>query len=292
MNILVLGGNGYLGSKLIGRFYAEKKHRVIFTRRQNSDLSRVNAFINGDGMVSSILSDFSSIVKCIEDNKIDLIINAANCYCRENDEYDTIIETNINFPLRVLNYVAKKEGVRYLTFGTALPDEFNIYSFSKKTLANFGKFYSLNDGIDFYNVKLQMFYGADEPGGRFVSSTIKKMINGEEINTTIGTQKRDIIHIDDVVDAILMVINSDLHGYCEIPVGTGTAPTISELVDYIWESTGKKSKVNKGTVPMRANEPDCVADTSILKALGEWSPLDWKSGVQKVIEEMKESKGL
>ena len=142
----------------------------------------------------------------------------------------------------------------------------------------------VNHDIDFYNLKLEMFYGKDEPRDRFIPSIIDKMVKGEEVNVTLGTQRRDIVAVEDIIRAIMAVIGSDLHGYQEIPVGTGTAPTISELVDYIWEQTGRRSAVHKGAVPMRENEPDCVADTSKLSELMEWKPVDWKTGIGNMIK--------
>jgi CDP-paratose synthetase len=114
------------------------------------------------------------------------------------------------------------------------------------------------------------------------------MLSGEAINTTLGLQKRDIIAVSDVMTAIGNVMHSDLHGYHEIPVGTGIAPTISEIVDYIWEETGEKSIVNKGAVPMRKNEPNCIADTELLRQIGQWTPVFWKDGLKQMINEIKE----
>ena len=136
-------------------------------------------------------------------------------------------------------------------------------------------------------MKLEMFYGADEPRNRFIPNLIDKMLKGEEVDVTEGTQHRDIVSVNDILYAIQMVINYNLKGYNEIPVGTGVAPSISELVDFIWEETGKKSKVNKGSIPMRKNEPDCVADVKILSSICEWHPVYWKNGIREMIQKMR-----
>ena len=59
----------------------------------------------------------------------------------------------------------------------------------------------------------------------------------------------------------------------------------------LWEETGKKSEVYKGAIEMRDNEPDCVADVSILSKLGNWEPITWKKGLKEMIESMKLSCG-
>ena len=42
---------------------------------------------------------------------------------------------------------------------------------------------------------------------------------------------------------------------------------------------------------MRKNEPDCVADTSILRGLGDWHPIPWKKGVEDMINKMRKFGG-
>ena len=139
----------------------------------------------------------------------------------------------------------------------------------------------------FNSLLLEMFYGADEPKNRFLASVIQKMIRGENVDTTIGTQHRDIIAAEDILKAIDIVMESDLSGFNEIPVGTGVAPSISEIVDFIWNETGKISKINKGAIPMRPDEPDCVADTSVISSIAEWNPTYWKDGLRNMIDKMQ-----
>lgn len=281
MDILILGANGYLGSK-VTHALVKKNYHVVCTKRPGSNLSRIED-LYANNMVKFIPSTVEAIEAALQYSKFDLVLNLACNYGRSDALYDGVIESNIEFPLKVLNKVSE-EGIRkFITIGTGLPDDLNMYSFSKKIFSDFGKFYVEKHDIDFYSMKLEMFYGSDEPMDRFIPKLIYNMLEGNEINVTLGTQHRDIIYIEDVVDAIISVIHSHFKGYWEIPVGTGMAPTISELVDFIWEETGKRAKINWGGVRMRPNEPDCIADTSILNRIGDWTPIYWKDGIRKMI---------
>ena len=286
MNVLILGGNGYIGSKVTREFVAAG-HSVVCTKRAASNLSRVQDI---QEKIKWIPASVDGVESAMQYMKFDYVLNMACNYGRSTVLYDDVINANIDFPLKVLNTVVEHGTLKYLTIGTGLPDELNMYSFSKKMFSEFGKFYVDKHGITFNTLLLEMFYGADEPRDRFLPSVISKMIKGEAVNTTIGTQHRDIISAFDIIKAIMMVINSELTGYHEIPVGTGEAPTISEIVDFIWQQTGRKSEVFKGTIPMRDNEPDCVADTTILKSIGDWNPIPWKEGIQAMINEMEETR--
>lgn len=280
---MILGGNGYLGSKIV-RALIHEENAVVCTRREQSDLSRVADMENKITWIQAAVDNIDAVLQHIN---FDYVINLACNYGRSNGLYDDVIEANLEFPLKVLNKAVEYGTMNFLTIGTGLPDEFNMYSFSKKTYADFGRFYTGKHGINFVDIKLEMMYGADEPENRFLPSVVRKMVSGKDVETTIGMQKRDIIAVDDVVKAILLVINADLKGYHEISVGTGISPSISQIIDFIWEETGRKSKVNKGAIPMRRDEPNCIADITFLQSLGTWNPIDWKTGIRRMIDMIK-----
>lgn len=281
MNILILGGNGYLGSKVANYMFREG-HKITCTKRERSDLSRLQG-----RKVNWIPASVEAVEVAMGYEQFDWVINMACNYGRSTVLYDNVLEANIEFPLRVLNKAAEYKVKNFLTIGTGLPGRFNMYSFSKSMFGSFGMFYVDKQGINFYDLRLEMFYGADEPSDRFISSVVHNMLMGREVNMTLGTQKRDIIWVEDIVNAVAMVIQANIPGYHEISVGTGVAPCVSEIVEFIWEETGFCSKLNKGAVPMREHEPDCVADTSFLSSIGKWEPVDWKTGLHRMIADVQ-----
>ena len=212
MRYLILGGNGYIGSKVV-HLLLEDGHDLLCTKRLNSDMTRVKDVFSDIKWINTDLNEIDSALKTYG---CDYVLNLACNYGRSDVLYDGVIEANIEFPLKVLN-IATVYGIkRFMTIGTGLPSDFNMYSFSKKMFGNFGKFYSEKHEMNFNTLLLQMFYGADEPKDRFLPMIINKMIHGEEIATTIGTQRRDIICVEDVIKAIFLIIDSDLSGYNEI----------------------------------------------------------------------------
>ncbi|HBA68295.1 MAG TPA: hypothetical protein DDY31_16445 [Lachnospiraceae bacterium] len=280
MRFLVLGGNGYLGSKIVNEL-SEKKHRIVATRRVQSDISRVTA-----ENIFWIPAKAEAIKTAMLYEPFDWIINMACNYGRSDVLYDDCIAANLQFPLEVLNLAAEFGVNNYLTIGTGLPDNFNMYTMSKKMFAGFGEFYADRHNINFTSMKLEMFYGADEPSDRFIPSLIVNCRNNNELRITLGTQRRDIIAIQDVVRAILFTIEYVPKGYNEIPVGTGTAPSIREIVEFIHSVTNSDSEMLFGAVPMREGEPDCVADTGKLAGMGFSCKWSWKPGLEKMINEM------
>lgn len=228
---------------------------------------------------------YNEINELLSNIKIDYIVNMV-CDYGKNTNIDTI-KSNLIFPLDILEMAVRHGVDKFLTIGTALPVDLNLYSFSKNSFCEYGRFYSEKYGISFIDLKVQMYYGSDEPQDRFIPAVISKMICGDEVNTTYGTQCRDIIAVDDVVNLITMIMNLDITGFNSFDIGTGIAPSISELVDFIWQSTERKSVINKGAIPMRVNEPDCIADMSKILEFISYQPIYWKDGISKMIQEIR-----
>ena len=288
MNYLILGGNGYLGSK-VTRKLVQNGNNVVLTKRPHSNLRRISDLTD---QIQFIPASVDAVETVLKYQNIDWVLNMASNYGRSDLLYDTVIESNIIFPLRILNLVTEQHrieggGVNFLTIGTGLPDELNMYSYTKKSFSDFGKFYSDKHGINFINVKLEMFYGSDEPDDRFLKHCVLSMLRNKDLDLTDGLQKRDIIFSEDVIDAIFYAMDYYKDGYNEILVGTGEAPTIREIIEYIKQITNSTSKLNFGVVPKRKAEPDCVADSNKLKEIGFSCKYGWKDGLLKMIEEVK-----
>ena len=194
------------------------------------------------------------------------------------DSY-TVLQ-NVMFPLlikgikykeaknRALELINKVKTTSFIYIGTSLNKFTNQYSLSKHQFSEYGKYYSYNKDINFFNIKLESFYGKDEPNDRFISYLINKLKNNEDINLTEGSQIRDFIYIDDVVNGIYTIIKSDLKGYHDIPLGSGDGISIRELVLYLKKKLNSKSKINFGIIPLRNNEHSGFADISEMEKLG------------------------
>lgn len=161
MNILMLGGTGYLGSNIVHAL-SDNGHNVTCIVRQNSK----RGIIDGLDGVKFIMNDTHSIESELMANQYDWVINSV-CIYRQNDSlYWDMFEANLIFPLKVLNLAAKYHVKNYMNMGTSLPDGFNMYSFSKARLSELGRYMSEHEGlINFAELRLEMFYGNYAGGG-------------------------------------------------------------------------------------------------------------------------------
>ena len=126
-----------------------------------------------------------------------------------------------------------------------------------------------SEGINFGDIKLEMFYGGlFEPANRFISSCKKSFLLNEPIALTVGTQKRDIIRMEDVVSIVARIMSSDMvRGFMVLPIGSGEQHSIIEIMQFMKSTMNSSSELKFGSVPTRENEPDTLADISWYKKI-------------------------
>ena len=264
MNILLLGGTGYLGGH-IAKKLVDEGHNVICVVRNTSNTDRLE-YLN----IQFVSNEFGELRLVFKHNRIDWVINAVCTYTVNDDNlYGDMLESNLIFPLGVLNMGIKYGVKNYISLGTSLPSDFNFYSFTKGKFSDFGQYLCKTDDFNFADLKLEMFYGdTGRPKSRFIDICISKLLNNEELLLTSGYQKRDIIHVNDVVEIISRIIISNfVEGYKQLPVGTGEHHSIKEIVLYLKDEIGSDSELKFGAIKDRKNEPDTLADISWLKII-------------------------
>ena len=194
--------------------------------------------------------------------------------------------SNLSFPLNILNLGIKYNVKKFLTIGTTLSSEVNVYSFSKNKFAEFGKYLSEYGQIDFIELKLEMFYGGEhETNERFIKNCLLKLKKNEPLKLTDGTQIRDMIRVEDVVEVIVKILKeTDWKGYYQISLGYGEAHSIRETVEYMKKRMHSNSELQFGALPMRQGERDSVADISWLEEMGYQFKYTWATGLDKELE--------
>ena len=123
MRIMVLGSTGYLGGNIVKRMVNDG-HDVYCVVRQTSDLSRLRNL-----PIKYIISNNDQIELTLKTNRIDWIINGVCTYNQNDRLYEDMFQSNLIFPLSVLNLAMRFGVENFITIGTGLPDDFNVYSY-------------------------------------------------------------------------------------------------------------------------------------------------------------------
>lgn len=81
-----------------------------------------------------------------------------------------------------------------------------------------------------------------------------------------------------------VIFDIDEPGYHDIPLGTGDAPTIREITDYLKRACSSQSDLMYGAIPMRPGELDSVADVELMRRYGIKTEINWKDGLRSMCE--------
>ena len=119
---------------------------------------------------------------------------------------------------------------------------------------------------------------------------VNEIIDGKDVNIyNKGQNIRDFMHVDDVCEAIHLVIKkSDYNS--TVNIGSGQPEKIINVVNYVKEKTNSLSKLNFIETPdfhKVVQIEDMYLNVDKLKILGFVQKISMKSGLDMLIENRK-----
>jgi len=282
--ILLTGGTGYLGSKILKQL-VDNGYNIILLKRSFSNTVRIKEYIN---KIISYDIDLVPLGRIFSENTIDTIIHCATNYGRGENDPLHVIEANLLLPLKLLELGKKYHVKSFINTDTILDKRINYYSLSKKQFKDWLIVYKQD--YTCVNVLLEHFYGAGDDSTKFVTYIIHNLLkNVDKIDLTRGEQRRDFIYIDDVVDAFVKIINSldnFNRDFYEFEIGTNHPLSIKQFVELAKQLSGNKhTLLNFGALPYRENEVmNYNVNTSEISKLGWKCNSTVEEGLKKMIE--------
>lgn len=263
MKILITGIGGYLGSQLANALTIE--HELAGTVRSGSKLERIHS----QDSISFIDVNKSDWVQQVKRFKPDVVINTAALYGRKAELLSDLIHANIAFPQQILECI--EHDAVFINCGTSLPNSVSLYAMTKNQFVDLAKEYCKSHSIQFVNLRLEHFFGANDDPTKFTTYVIHQCVANLPLRLTDGTQQRDFIYIADLISAFKCILGSlnQLNSFESIDIGSGIAIKVREFVELVAAVTATNSEIELGAIPMRENElMYSCADTHRIEALG------------------------
>jgi len=252
--ILLTGATGFLGSHILKNLL-DNNFNVIILKRSFSNTWRIDDIL--DKTIAYNI-DKIDIEKTFKENKIDIVIHTATKYGRKNESFLEILDSNLFFPLKLLDLSLRYNVKTFLNTDTTAYNHFiNYYSLTKMQFVEWLKL--LDNKIRIFNLKLEYIYGEADDTSKFLPMLIINLLKGvNTIDLTPGNQERDFIYIEDVVNAYIDIIlekDNFSNGFYEYSIGSGESIKIKDLVLLTKKITNNEvTQLKFGALPYRSNE--------------------------------------
>ena len=299
--ILVTGGAGFIGSHLCKRLLNENHYVICLDNLFTGSLENIESLKNDDNF-EFVNHD---ITKTYYRDNIDEIYNLA-CPASPIHYQSNPIKTVKTCTIGVINMLglAKKNNAKILQASTSevygdpethpQKEDYNgnvntlgyrsCYDEGKRCAETLFMDYKREHNLNIKIVRIFNTYGPNmtKNDGRVVSNFILQALNND--NITIygdGSQTRSFQFIDDLVEGLLKMMNSNSVG--PINLGNPTELSMKDLATMVIKLTNSLSNIIYKELPEddpKRRRPDINLANSIL----DWSPIiDLETGLQKTI---------
>lgn len=304
--ILVTGGAGFLGSHLCEKLLQQGHSVLCLDNFFTGSKENVQTFIDGP-LFQLIEHDVCNPI----DLDVDFIYNLACPASPIHYQYDPVktIKTSVYGAINMLE-LARAKGARILQASTSEvygdPHQHpqkesywgNVNPIGIRSCYDEGKRCAETLFFDFHRqfevpIKVARIFNTYGPrmhpnDGRVVSNFIVQALKNEPI--TIygdGTQTRSFCFVDDLVDGLILLMNSDLTG--PVNLGNPIEFTMLQLADLVFSLTNKKPKLV--FQPLPSDDPkQRKPDIALAKSALSWEPkVQLQDGLKVTIEYFERS---
>jgi nucleoside-diphosphate-sugar epimerase len=158
------------------------------------------------------------------------------------------------------------------------------YGWGKWSVQMLLRCWSAQTGIPVVWLRPFIVYGPGQTGNMVLPYAVRQVQVGAAAELSDGTQQRDFVFIDDVVEAFHAAMQLPPAGFQAINLGSGTPIRVRDVLEYLGQLLGAGDRFQFGARPRRAGEPEMqVADPSRAAAVLGWSArVAWREGVEQV----------
>lgn len=299
--VAITGGTGFIGSHLVRALAAKDCTPVLLCRanRQSSALPLPDRSVD---WIPIDLADDESLSAGLNRARPEVLFHLAGTRGREtpNRPMSALAETNVRDTVRVLE-AAQLAGVRrILIMGSAeeygaqaapLREDLPLlpaspYGISKAAATLFARSMHKTTACPVVVIRPFSVYGPGQPSYMFVADAISCAVRGTPFRMSHGNQKRDLIYVTDVIEALLKAaLAPGIEGRA-INVGTGQAHRLRDVAALIWQLTGSQAPLDIGALPVALDDQsETRADTSLAReALGWEAKVSLEEGLPATIE--------
>lgn len=283
---LVTGGSGFVGRRLVQRLSASGWDVHVLTSgslpRDESARSGARWFGLGDDDLAVALEGVTHF------------FNFAVVYDRPEFSDALIDDVNVQLPLKILRMLQARRGDVTAILGDTFFRKFPVdatrqprYTASKQRLADSARDLRLAAGARIALLQIEQVYGPGESVAKVLPRVAQQMLaHAPRIALTSGKQRRDFVHVDDVVSAACVAATAGWEGIASVECGTGRSSAVRDVFLRMHELAASRSVLGFGDMASDQKIDESKADNHWLRDRG-WSCVHGlESGLQDFMKDM------
>ena len=307
---LVTGGTGFIGSALVHRLSDEGVKVVCLVRPQSKGRSRIEK-LDGVDLLEAKSLESSDLARDLRGISADVVFNLASAgVAPDTCTPDQILSGNLGVLMGLISATSSWNVKRFVHLGScweyglvqmgrAVAETeplrpVSIYGAAKACCHLYGTALAASKKLPFLTLRLFGAYGVGESPRRLIPYVIDHLKNDRSVDLTPGDQIRDLLYVDDAVDAILIgAENNKLSGYGCLNVCSGKGTSVRQVAETVAFRMGKPlGMLRFGARPYRTEEPPwIVGDNRLFTALTGWAPkISLEEGIQRMVDWSKRGK--
>ena len=290
--ILILGGTGFIGYHLAKE--AIKKNFEVSSLSKNNPAKK--RYLKKVKYIIADIANKKSINKIIRDD-FQYVVNLAG-YVDHTDEIKTYRSHYLGCK-NISNYFLKKNIKLFVQVGSSM--EYGLskspqkedFKCKPKSIYGKAKFLATKYLLNLYKkkkfpvtiVRLYQVYGPYQDLNRFMPVVINSCKKNKDFPCSHGRQYRDFLYIDDLIDAIFLILRNPKATGEIFNIGSGKPLKIRNIIKKIL-SYYRSGKPQFGEIKLRKEEqmriyPDIFKARRILN----WKPkINFLDGLKKTIK--------
>jgi UDP-glucose 4-epimerase len=297
MRAIVTGGAGFIGSHIAKKLVKDDWQVTVVDNLTTGDLKNLRdiesqyEFVKGDA------------ARVLELPPADVVFHQGIYSSSPMYVKDPWLESKVVADATSILEYCKKTGARLVFASTSIifsnqqdphvesaaPLVDNRYGEARYAVERLATLYNKIEGVRFTALRYFSIYGDGEESKQVYANLVSQMIWKAILDKPMkiygdGNQKRDLVHVDDVVKANLTAFDKDVNGVFN--VATARIVNLNELVEIVSKAVGKEIK--KQYVP--APYINFVGRASLAKAkneLGFTAGITLEEGIKKSVEYYK-----
>lgn len=295
--IIVTGGAGFIGSTLIDRLCKDNQVLAVDNMHTGSRSNLSVALRSGNVLLKNANSGDISRFRFDADIVYHLGIYSSTPMYKKNPELLGEVTSEM---VKVLEYIREHKiplvfastssiysGVKPPHREDANYKVTDYYTEGRVFGERISKLYNNLYGSDVAAMRFFSVYGPKEGAKREYANLISQFLwlmekGKRPVIYGDGTQRRDFVFVDDVVDALVRA--SVMRGFDIYNVGTGKSYTLNKVVELLNRKLGKEIKPEYIKMPISNYVRETLADTSKSeRLLGFKSKITLEQGIEMLI---------